>query len=363
MEAEDIDAVANLFQRSLRKTNEPAGDDLKRYLAGLFLTVAARERGVCTRVHVREDGTVSGLLGVLPVDMVFEGRRLLAANCVAFINGDRDNDPFVGARLLREVLSGPQDLSFSDTANDLSTSIWRTARATVLGTCSLEWVRILKPAAFALDVAGRRFAYAKLAKPLSKMADAVICRRGKRQAWLYYAPFAGKADAFIDEPATDDAFIDGCRQLVQRFPLRPSWDRPVLETIVQHAARKALYGTRVQHAVKSRSGRVIGVYLYYGNSGGSGRVVQIMAEPDHETIVIDCLIRNAYERGLVAVRGRTDSLLLQAMIGKQCAFKEASSTVVHSRDPALLAAMTSGKALLNGLAGEEWTRLMGDRFA
>ena len=362
LEVEDIEAVAGLFQRVLRRSGAPASDDLKAYLARLFLDPAALATGLRSRVHVRDDGTVSGLLGVLPVDMMFEGRRLLAANCVAFINGDRGSDPFVGARLLREVLSGPQHLSFSDTANDISTPIWRTAKAAVLGSCSLEWLRILKPAAFALDVAGRRIPAARLARPLSGMADAVICRKGRKQAWLYYAPLAGKADAFIDEPASDDAFIEGCRQLVLRFPLRPLWDRPVLETILLHAARKTLYGMRVQRIVRTRSGKVIGLYLYYGDAGGSGRVVQIMAEPGQESIVIDCLIRNAYERGLVAVRGRTDPILLQALIGKKCAFKEASSIVVHSREPALVEAMTAGKALLIGLAGEEWTRLMGDRF-
>ena len=66
--------------------------------------------------------------------------------------------------------------------------------------------------------------------------------------------------------------------------------------------------------------------------------------------------------GLVAMRGRTQPALLQAMIGKKCAFLHASSTVVHSRDPGLLEAMTTGRAFLNGLAGEGWTRLIGDRF-
>jgi hypothetical protein len=122
------------------------------------------------------------------------------------------------------------------------------------------------------------------------------------------------------------------------------------------------HGERVQQAVKSRSGKAIGLYLYYGNPGGIGRTVQIIAAPGQESIVIDCLMRNAHERGLAAIRGRTQPNLLNAMISKKCAFVHTSSTIVHSRNPDLLAAMTNGRAFLNGLAGEGWTRLIGDRF-
>lgn len=361
-EAGDVEAVADLFQRLLRKTDKPASNDLKAYLGALFLDGKARDGELYSRVHVREDGSVSGFLGVLPMDMEFEGRRVRAANCGTFVSDDRGTDPFAGARLLRDVLAGPQDLSFSETSNDVSTDMWRTARATVLAPYSLEWLRVLKPAAFALEAVASRLALLRLAKPLARAADAVIARGGDKQSWSHYTPLAGKADAFIDTPATDDDFIDACRQLVRRFALRPVWERPVLEAMMKHAARKAVHGARVQHTVKNRGDKVIGAYLYYGDPGGIGRVVQIMAEPGQESIVIDCLLRNAYEHGLVAVRGRTQPALLQAMIGKKCAFLHTSSTVVHSRDPALVEAMTSGGAFLNGLAGEGWTRLIGDRF-
>lgn len=361
-EAGDVDAVADLFQRLLRKSRQPATNDLKTYLRTLFLDVADRDAGLHSRVHVRADGRVSGFLGVLPVQMEFEGRRLQAANCGTFACDDRDNDPFAGARLLRDVLSGPQDLSFSETSNDISTDMWRTMRATVLGAYSLEWLRVLKPAAFALEAAAGRVPAARLLAPVARAVDAFICRRGEKQVWSHYAPLAGKADAFVAAPADDREFAALCTELVTQFPLRPAWDRPVLETMLRHAERKTLHGERVQHVVRAQSGKPIGLYLYYGNAGGIGRTVQIMAQPRQESIVIDCLIRNAYERGLVAIRGRTQPNLLQAMIGKKCAFVHTSSTLVHSRNPDLLKAMTSGQLFLNGLAGEGWTRLIGDRF-
>jgi hypothetical protein len=45
------------------------------------------------------------------------------------------------------------------------------------------------------------------------------------------------------------------------------------------------------------------------------------------------------------------------MLGRRIAFLTVASTVVHSRDPELLNAMKNSQAFLNGLAGEQWSRL------
>lgn len=358
----DVDAVADLFQRLLRKNAQPAGDDLKTYLRALFLDLTDRDPDIRSRVHVRDDGSVSGFIGVLPVQMEFEGRPVRAANCGTFACDDRETDPFAGARLLRDVLSGPQDFSFTETSNDISTDMWRSMRATVLGPYSLEWLRVLRPAAFALEAAAGRMSALRLFTPVAKAADALVTRRGGKSSWISYTPLAGKADAFADVAVDDEEFATLSQDFLAQYSLHPAWDHPTLVAMLQHAKRKALHGERVQHTVKSRTGKAIGLYLYYGNPGGIGRTVQILAAPGQESVVIDCLLRNAHERGLVAMRGRTQPTLLNAMIGKKCSFLHASSTVVHSRNPDLLAAMTNGHAFLNGLAGEGWTRLIGDRF-
>ncbi len=162
-----MDAVADLFQRLLRKTADPANDDLKTYLRTLFIDFSEKEPELRSRVHVRADGSVSGFLGVLPMEMEFEGRRLKVANCGTFACDDRDSDPFAAPRLLRDVFSGPQDFSFTETSNTISTDMWRKARATVLAPYSLEWLRILKPAAFSLVDSSRAEAPTRAATPES----------------------------------------------------------------------------------------------------------------------------------------------------------------------------------------------------
>ncbi len=54
---------------------------------------------------------------------------------------------------------------------------------------------------------------------------------------------------------------------------------------------------------------------------------------------------------------------MNALLRHGSMFFHRSSTIVHSADAELLHAIDSGDALVTGLAGEAWTRLIGDRFA
>ncbi len=90
--------------------------------------------------------------------------------------------------------------------------------------------------------------------------------------------------------------------------------------------------------------------------------MQILASPGQEGAVIDRMLDHAARRGLVALRGRTQPALLDAMLGRRFAFLHASSSIVHARDTALMEFFGSGKAFFNGFAGESWARLIGDSF-
>jgi hypothetical protein len=80
-------------------------------------------------------------------------------------------------------------------------------------------------------------------------------------------------------------------------------------------------------------------------------------------MVIDQLIDHAARSGMVALQGRTQPELLDAMLTRRCAFTHRSSTVVHARNPAFLKPFLVGEAFFNGLAGEGWTRLIGNSWS
>ncbi|WP_292897287.1 hypothetical protein [Nitratireductor sp.] len=362
MEQDDISAVAEMFQRILRKRRSPAPHGMRDYLRKLFLDPPRRDNDIRSLVHLREDGQVNGFMGVLPMRFTYRGETLRSAIGGSFMVDGHEGDPYAGARLLRAFQSGPQDLSLTETANDVSTAMWRKLRGTNLTGYSLEWLRILRPAGFMAAIAADAFAPAALARPLARPLDALLRRRGAPPQWTHVADGEFAQRALISEEADTAETMSLIRTFASTFALRPEWSESELERMVIEAQRKANYGTMVRRKVLARGGKPVGFFIYYGNRGGIGRVIQILSVPGHEGSVLDTMLDDATQRGLVALRGRGQPALVNAMLGRRFAFVHASSSIVYAKDKALLEPFVAGQAFFNGFAGESWSRLLGDRF-
>ena len=356
---EDVPSVARMFQRILRKTSEPATPGLEAYLAQVFLDGPNHDPHIASHVHLREDGSVNGFIGAMPLPMVVDDRAVRGAVCGSMMVEDHEADPFAGARLMRAFLSGSQDVSLTETANDISTTMWRKLRGTVLPDHSLEWVRVIRPAGFVVAAAAARLQPARALSALARPIDALI--RRSEASWLHLgAGMPGNTHASAD--MDEGEMVELLQKLTETFAARPAWERMNVARMVADARRKENYGGMVRRRVISRDGRVLGAFLYYGDPGGIGRVVQILFQPGRADIVIDAMLADANERGLTALRGRAMPALLEAMIGRRFMFLHASSSIVHARDPELIKPFVSGQAFFNGFAGESWSRLIGDRF-
>ena len=85
--AEDVPAVASLFQKTFRDARRPAPPALASAIRELFFEHPWQDSDIPSRVSVA-DGKVVGFIGVLPVHMSFRGRKLRAA-VVAMIDSFR----------------------------------------------------------------------------------------------------------------------------------------------------------------------------------------------------------------------------------------------------------------------------------
>ncbi|EKF18272.1 hypothetical protein NA2_14012 [Nitratireductor pacificus pht-3B] len=362
MAREDVPVIASMFQRILRRDRRAASPDLIAYLSKLFLDPPNRDPDIASLVHLRADGSVSGFMGVLPMRMAFEGRPLRAAIGGSFMVEDHEDDPYAGARLLRAFQNGPQDLSLTETANDVSTTMWRKLRGTILPDYSLEWLRVIRPTAFVSEMAAGVFGPLRLISPLARPIDALLGRIAPGAGWAHLpaAALGGKALPSSDADAETAAAL--FRRFVELHALHPDWPEADLQRMVAESGRKANYGGMVRRQVLARNGTPVGLFLYYGDRARIGRVIQVLALPGQEGAVIDSMLADACERGLVALRGRSQPALLDAMLGRRFAFVHASSSIVHARDQSLIAPFRAGQAFFNGFAGESWSRLLGDRF-
>ncbi|GAA4110881.1 hypothetical protein ACFFTN_06110 [Aminobacter aganoensis] len=364
LRADDLPVVADMFQRVLRKRRSPAPATLASYLQRLYLDSTDGSAGSPSLVHVAENGRVSGFVGVTSLPMRFGETRLNASICGSLMVDEDQRNDLSGARLLKAFLAGPQDISFSETASDVTANMWTTLRGTILPQHSLDWIKVIKPASFTIAGAKVRVPMARFAAPLARAADAGLRlrRSGEFSRWFGARDAAATLGRYTVADIDQDGFARLLGNFTSRFAVHPEWNDALLARIMADASAKQDFGAPFRCRVSSRTGAVIGAFMYFGRAGEIGHVLQVLALPGQAGAVIDCLIAHAATTGLAAVRGRTQPALLEAMLGRQIIFINVNSTVVHARDPELVRQFQAGNGFFNGLVGEHWSRIFGDRF-
>ncbi|HSP25884.1 MAG TPA: hypothetical protein VLQ65_11990 [Saliniramus sp.] len=356
--ADDIPAIGRLFQHVFRKSNAPPSAALTDYLHRLFVAPLAAQAGdedaIVSLVHESSGGAVTGFIGIIAMPILVDGEKRRAAFAGTLMVDDRIRDPLAGPRLLRGFLAGPQDVSLSETANEVSQTMWRKLRGTVLPDYSLEWLRIFRPAAFAVASAAVRWPVLSTFQAAAVPLDFACTRL------MHTAP-ARLEPAFRDETIDDDALAMLLERCTAHYPVRPEWSAMNLRAMLADARQKSRYGPMVQRVVM-RGDKPIGLFIYHAHPRGIAHVLQVAALPGRLEDVVDCLFAQAFDAGLAGLRGRTQPALLDAMLVRNCWFRHRSSTVVISRNQVLLQYVANGKAFINGLGGETWSRLIGDEL-
>src|SRR5258706_14773844 len=73
-----------------------------------------RDEALPSLVSLDAGGRMTGLLGVLPRPMEFQGRRLRVAVCTQLMVAPSHRGRLTAVRLIKAFFSGPQDLSMGD---------------------------------------------------------------------------------------------------------------------------------------------------------------------------------------------------------------------------------------------------------
>jgi hypothetical protein len=355
--SEDLPAVAAIFRKQFHNRIKPNSVPIEGYLKEVFLEHPWRDEKVQSLVCVGPDQSVLGFIGVFPLRLAFDGVPLSGAISGTLMVNDPAAQPLAGARLLRAFLNGGQQISVSESANGISQIMWDKLGGATSAPYSMEWLRVFKPARFAVAVGSERTSALNLFGPLAGAFDSVAGML-KRNPLRLGTEGVGFSGADIDEAKTIDLLIG----LSASYRLRPEWDRASLAWFLAQAAEKRRYGPLVRRAVRNRKGVTVGVYLYCVRPKAIAFVLQILAAPQAADAVVDDLLANAVRKGAVAIRGRTQPELADILLRRKAIFLHAASTVVHSKREDILAVIRSGEALITGLAGESWSRLIGGTF-
>lgn len=360
--AADMHSVAGLFQYAFKRKETSPPVALVDCLRAVYIDHPLAHESLPPLVYEGRTG-LSGFVGRHRLPMRIGERHVNGALIGTIMSDSRAGEAMIGPKLLKAALAGNQDFSFTDTASDISLALGQRMGCTGLPNHSLNWIRIIRPAQWLTGQASRRFSPLGLLRPLAAITDEMLCSRMKpnRPRWLAYArKKPGKAAVVADIDA--DTFAGLLNELSTRFALHPRWSMGELSTLTTQAMHKQDFGPAFMASVTDHRGQPTGCFLYHLNKGSSARVLQMMAAPGSEGVVIDALIGHAADNGAAAVTGRTKPYLMEAMLGRRIGFTNSVSSMINTRDTDILAAITRGDVMLNGLVGEQWSPMIGNRF-
>jgi hypothetical protein len=358
LEPEDLPAVVHLFQKTFRRS-QPAHPSMVRYFREIFFDHPWHDEEIRSKVFVGGDGAIEGFIGVFPSRLELDGRPLRAAFAGSMMVDRHEQNPLAGARLLRAFLAGPQDISLTETANSLALGMWQKLALPLDIAYSLNWIRVLRQAGTAIQIAERGLKAASLLRPVASLTDGIIERAGLKA--FRAPPLTGTGRVNFWDASRDD-FADAMLKLGELFPLRPQWDRPTLDWFMDQAQAKRQFGEPSWRIAETRSGELVGCYAYYGRPGGIGWLLQALCAPKVAGEMVEDMFAHADAAGCVAIRGAGHPWLTPELISRKTLFYGRAFFVAHARDKTLLEPIKAGQGLISGLAGENWTRLIGDDF-
>ncbi|MDE1159538.1 MAG: hypothetical protein PW791_14940 [Neorhizobium sp.] len=358
---EDAESVAALFQRIFRRGGASDCGALADYLLELYKNGPTSSAEIPSLVHISDRGILSGFIGLNTLSMRWHDRPLKVALCSTVMVDPTEKDALAAAKLMKAARTGSQDFSFSETASDVSLRMLRTVGGKSLPQHSFDWVRFVSPATAAVEMARRRLPMLTATLPIAKLIDRRLrARRQRMPRWLAM-PNPVRPPAGFETRAIDPAEFAGIfLALTARFAVRPDWSAEEIARLVREAMAKPAFGTPVLAAVYDRNQRPAGAFLYHVRENGTARVIQMVASEHQTGAVLDALIADAAGRGASVVRGRTQPFMMNAILTRRIPLFNVASSAYHCREPELAAVLANGDCFLNGLVGEQWSRLIGD---
>src|SRR5579872_2669901 len=346
---DDISQVADLHRKIFGMSDKWSPELYASYFREVFLNNPWYDKNLCSLVYEEGNGRIGGFLGVMPRPMWMKGRLIRAAVSSQFIVEPESRFNLAGVQLLKAFLSGPQDLSLADEANDSSRALWERLGGSTALLYSIHWTCTLRTAQYArLRLGGRHLPgpLTFLLKAFCQAIDSVAARAPHNPSYRTGSRCVGEDTGVETLMKCSDAF---------RNPqsLRPEYDRSSLGWLLGRAAETNGHGNFEKVAVRNAARELIGWFVYYLDRDGMGEVLQIGSKKTSVHEVLDHLFHHAWHNGAVALRGRLEPGLMPELLARRgLSHHRRYWTLIHSQKPELLDAIHRGDAFLTRLEGE-----------
>jgi len=347
---DDIAQVADLHVKVFYHQTKTASEQLRSYYRDVFFGNPWRDDELPSLVYRTPQGRVVGFMGRIPRRMAFDGQPIRVAIAHRLMVDPDARSPLAATSLVRTFLSGPQDLSLSDGANDSGRRFWEGAGGSTSLLHSMNWVWPLRPCAYVLNtIFGEDSLSMRVGRPLCATLD-LLARRWWQQAIRETALTA------VDLPLDRDIIGRHLQEAAQKRRVIPEYDPDSLGWLLEKLADNEHRGQLGCIGVQDDSGTVRGVCLFY-LKGVTGMEVVLIAAPRRLLgEIYGALARSAHASGAAALWGRLDPSHLSVLFDNRCILKRGCWALVHARNAELVNAVCRGDVFLSALEGELWLR-------
>jgi hypothetical protein len=351
--ASDLGEVSGLWARVFAPNREICLKSLENYFEEVFLASPWSDVQLSSLVY-EDSGHVVGFLGVLPRRMDFSGKSVSVAVASQLMIDPSKPRPFAPIQMLRKFFSGPQDLSFSDGANDVAQTLWESAGGSIAMLYSSVWTRVLRPAQYSMRRCEDKRLWHPLPRALRPVCWALDGMMARLSPSLYHMPTPdlGKSETIADT----SVLLDCVRQFSANKTLRPEYTLDDFQWLIGKATEQKTHGDLQIEVVRGTEGEIVGSYAYYVKPGHTAQVLQIAGKPRHRERVLEHLFYQAHQKGAVAVSGQLEPSFARLMSQNHCVFTWSGGVLMQSRDEKLLNAIHHGDAFLSRLEGEWWMK-------
>ncbi len=339
-ERADLEAVVALLEARL-----PWWTHEDSFLTETLIDSAWAEPELASLVAVGEAGELLGFIGAQPRRVRFGGRHLRGICCAHLVvSADRRAGP-AGALLMRRLLSGDQDLTWTDSPTSTVVRMWRSFGGHLDHPRSCDWMLVLRPFSWARGVAAAKLRRAPPREVLPVAAIPIQAFGARLLPQAFPTPPTGVRS----ERADAARVVESMPALTRGIDLYVNYDQRYLEQLL--AQVEAVMGGLEVRLVR-REGNPIGWYAYLARPGAASRALHICApEPEVESVVAE-LVEHARGVGSAALTGRLEPHLEGALRRRLAVVGFARQPVIHVRDPEVHAMLATSSSLLTHLDGE-----------
>jgi hypothetical protein len=359
LEPAEVAQVARLYDLVMGAGGGTREEVVEAFFRRTLLESPWADPELPTLVYV-DDGEVLGVISSNARRMRFDGAPIRMVCSANLIVHPRVRRLAVGARLMKTLLSGPQELTITDGATNEVRLMWeRMGGATIHVSC-LSFMELFRPWQLARDTAlaeGKRRRVGQVVFPLTWALD--------RATGPFLSTNSASDAADIEVQALSPALIlEHIETVTRSLRLAPDYDREYLDWLFAELASVTARGSLWAHGIRrgplwaelvSSGGEVRGWYVCHLRPGGLCRVLQFAARKGESELVYDALARRARDEGAAALFGRVEPSLMEAIASHRTFLRSHTGRLlVHAREDEIVDAIRSGQALLTRMDGEWW---------